>query len=470
MEGCFGRFEPLCGKDMHNPLPSGARAGQESEFRLFAVFGHVRAGRRRRRRTVAEAIGQVACRQGDTSPDGHADDGVAEPFGAVHHAKQPLCVHEQDGARRRRMEFHLRRAGLQDGLSIPPRDRAAGRFFIELQWRRAVSDFGARRAHNVDAAVYGARAAYIGGAIGTATVEAGKQFNIPLSGTMAHSWIMFFEDEYTAFKHYAETYPDSSAFLVDTYDVLQSGIPNAIRVAKEVLMPMGKRLRGVRLDSGDLAYLSKKARKMLDEAGFPDAVISASCDLDEDIILSLKRQGAQITSWGVGTRMITSFTCPSLGGVYKLAAIKDSETGEYIPKIKVSDNPEKVTNPGNKEVWRICSKDDGKIIADLISLADEKFTNEEDLLIFDPVYTWKKTLLKAGTYTIRRLLVPIYKKGFQVYESPETMAIRDFCASQLDSLWDETRRFSNPHMVYIDLSDKLYDLKKSLLDNIHKED
>jgi nicotinate phosphoribosyltransferase len=334
-----------------------------------------------------------------------------------------------------------------------------------------VMEFGLRRAQGPDAAVYGARAAVIGGCIGTSNVLAGRKFNIPVKGTHAHSWIMSFPDELTAFRNYAKEFPDACILLVDTYDTLRSGVPNAIKVFTEMREAGIKPgYYGIRLDSGDLAYLSKKARKMLDEAGFPDAVISASCDLDEDIILSLKRQGAQITSWGVGTRMITSFTCPSLGGVYKLAAIKDPETGEYIPKIKVSDNPEKVTNPGNKEVWRICGKEDGKIIADLISLADEKFTNEEDLLIFDPVYTWKKTLLKAGTYTIKKLLVPIYKKGFQVYESPDTMAIRDFCASQLDSLWDETRRFANPHMVYIDLSDKLYNLKKGLLDNIHKED
>ena len=333
-----------------------------------------------------------------------------------------------------------------------------------------VMEFGLRRAQGPDAAVYGARAAVIGGCIGTSNVLAGKKFGIPVKGTHAHSWIMSFPDELTAFRTYANEFPNACILLVDTYDTLRSGVPNAIKVFTE-MRDAGKKLGyfGIRLDSGDLAYLSKKARKMLDAAGFPDAVISASCDLDEKLIQSLKDQDAKITSWGVGTRMITSFTCPSLGGVYKLAAIKDPATGEYVPKIKVSDNPEKVTNPGNKEVWRICSREDGKIIGDLIALADEEFSADEDLLIFDPVYTWKKTLLAAGTYTIKRVLKPIYQKGFQVYQSPDTMDIREFCRQQLESLWDETRRFANPHEVYVDLSDKLYDLKKQLLDNIHKK-
>ena len=333
-----------------------------------------------------------------------------------------------------------------------------------------IMEFGLRRAQGPDAGIYGARAAMIGGCIGTSNVLAGQMFDVPVKGTHAHSWIMSFPDELTAFRTYAKYYPQGCILLVDTYDTLRSGVPHAIQVFKE-MKEAGIDMKGygIRLDSGDLAYLSKKARQMLDEAGFTDAIISASSDLDEYLIDSLKSQGACINSWGVGTNMITSKDNPAFGGVYKLAAVLDPETGEFLPKIKFSENSEKVTNPGNKEVWRICSREDGKIIGDLIALADEEFSADEDLLIFDPVYTWKKTLLAAGTYTIKRVLKPIYQKGFQVYQSPDTMDIREFCRQQLESLWDETRRFANPHEVYVDLSDKLYDLKKQLLDNIHKK-
>ena len=331
---------------------------------------------------------------------------------------------------------------------------------------RAVSDFGARRAHNMDAAVYGARAAYIGGAVGTATVLAGQMFDIPVSGTMAHSWVMYYKDEFEAFKHYAENYPDGTVLLVDTYDVIGSGIPNAIRVAKEVLEPMGKRLKGIRIDSGDLAYLSKKAYQMLEAEGFGDAIISASSDLDEYLIDSLKTQGAKINSWGVGTNLITSGDWPAFGGVYKLAAAKDKEDAEFTPKIKLSENSEKVTNPGNKTIFRIYDKESGKIRADLICLADETFDESKDMIIFDPIETWKKTKIKGGTYTLRELLVPIFQKGACVYTSPSVMEIRDICTREKDTLWEESKRLVNPHEVYVDLSDKLYHIKSDLLEEM----
>lgn len=329
-----------------------------------------------------------------------------------------------------------------------------------------IMEFGLRRAQGPDAGIYGARAAVIGGCIGTSNVLTGQMFDVPVKGTHAHSWIMSFKDEYTAFKTYAQMYPSACILLVDTYDTLRSGVPNAIKVFQE-MKDAGIELSyyGIRLDSGDLAYLSKKARKMLDEAGFTDAVISASSDLDEYLIDSLKTQGAQITSWGVGTNLITSKDCPSFGGVYKLAAIMDEETGEFIPKIKLSENTAKITNPGNKTVFRLYDKETHKILADLIALADETIDENQDLLIFDPHETWKKTLLEAGVFSVREILVPVFKKGVCVYESPKTMDIREYCKAEQETLWDETRRLVNPHNVYVDLSDKLYNVKKQLLDS-----
>lgn len=329
-----------------------------------------------------------------------------------------------------------------------------------------IMEFGLRRAQGPDAGIYGARAAVIGGCIGTSNVLTGELFDVPVKGTHAHSWIMSFKDEYTAFKTYADLYPSACILLVDTYDTLRSGVPNAIRVFQE-MKEAGIELTyyGIRLDSGDLAYLSKKARKMLDEAGFTDAVISASSDLDEYLIDSLKTQGAQITSWGVGTNLITSKDCPSFGGVYKLAAIMNGETGEFIPKIKLSENTAKITNPGNKTVFRLYDRENHKILADLIALADETIDENQDLLIFDPHETWKKTLLEAGVFSVREILVPVFKKGVCVYESPKTMEIREYCLTEQETLWDETRRLVNPHNVYVDLSDKLYDMKKQLLDS-----
>ena len=329
-----------------------------------------------------------------------------------------------------------------------------------------IMEFGLRRAQGPDAGTYGARAAMIGGCIGTSNVLTGQLFGVPVKGTHAHSWIMSFPDEYTAFKTYANMYPTACILLVDTYDTLKSGVPNAIKVFKEMReegIPLT--FYGIRLDSGDLAYLSKKARKMLDAAGFPDAVISASNDLDEYLIDSLKAQGAAITSWGVGTHLITSKDWPSFGGVYKLAAVMGKD-GKFIPKIKLSENTEKVTNPGNKTIYRVYEKETGKIKADLICLVDETFSEEEPLLLFDPSEPWKKTKMAPGTFTLREMMVPVFKDGKCIYESPKVMDIRAYAQEELSTLWDETRRLVNPHQVYVDLSAKLYDIKIDLLDRM----
>ncbi len=333
-----------------------------------------------------------------------------------------------------------------------------------------VMEFGLRRAQGPDAGVYGARAAVIAGCIGTSNVLAGQLFDIPVKGTHAHSWIMSFPDEYTAFKKYAQLYPDACTLLVDTYDTLRSGVPNAIRVFREMReSSIELKNYGIRLDSGDLAYMSKKARRLLDQAGFTDAVISASSDLDEYLIDSLKTQGAAITSWGVGTNMITSRDCPAFGGVYKLAAVQDEKTGEFIPKIKLSENTEKITNPGNKTILRIYDKESGKIRADYICLADETFDESKDMIIFDPLETWKKTKIKGGTYCLREMLVPVFLKGECVYTSPSVMEIRDYCSREKETLWDETKRFANPHNVYVDLSDRLFRIKSDLLDQMGRD-
>lgn len=329
-----------------------------------------------------------------------------------------------------------------------------------------IMEFGLRRAQGPDAGLYGARAAMIGGCVGTSNVLAGQLFDVPVKGTHAHSWIMSFPDEYTAFKTYARMYPSACILLVDTYDTLKSGVPNAIKVFQEMQeegIPLT--FYGIRLDSGDLAYLSKKARKMLDEAGFTDAIISASNDLDEFLIDSLKAQGAAITSWGVGTHLITSKDCPSFGGVYKLAAIMDIN-GNFIPKIKLSENSEKITNPGNKTIYRIYEKNTSKVKADLICLVGETFDENQPLLLFDPLEPWKKTKLAAGSFYLKELLVPVFLKGKCVYHSPSVMEIRQICQNELNTLWDETRRLVNPHKVYVDLSAKLYDMKITLLDQM----
>ena len=332
-----------------------------------------------------------------------------------------------------------------------------------------IMEFGLRRAQGPDAGIYGARAAVISGCAGTSNVLTGQMFDVPVMGTHAHSWIMSFDDEYTAFYTYAKLYPMACTLLVDTYDTLNSGVPNAIKVFKQ-MKKEGIELKnyGIRLDSGDLAYLSKKARKMLDDAGFKDATITASNDLDEFLIASLKMQGAEITNWGVGTNLITSKDCPSFGGVYKLAAIM--EDGEnFTPKIKLSDNSEKITNPGNKKIYRIYEKENNKIKADLICLENETFTENEDMHLFDPHEPWKKTVLKAGTFTLKEMLVKVFDKGQCVYHSDSVMKLRDFAISEMETLWEETKRFENPHQVYVDLSQKLYDIKISLLEKMSKE-
>jgi len=325
-----------------------------------------------------------------------------------------------------------------------------------------VMEFGLRRAQGPDAGTLGARAAIIGGCAGTSNVLCAKKFNVPALGTHAHSWIMSFPDELTAFRAYANMYPNNATLLVDTYDTLRSGVPNAIKVFTE-MRDAGKMPKkyGIRLDSGDLAYLSKKARKMLDAAGFPDASICASSDLDENLISSLKAQGAAIDVWGVGTNLITSKDCPAFGGVYKLAAIE--KDGVFQPKIKLSENSWKITNPGNKTIYRIYDLE-GKIKADLIALANEIIDTTEPLLLFDPIETWKKTLLHPGEYTMKELMVPVFQNGKCVYTSPSVMEIRSYSMQDLDTLWDESRRLVNPHKVYVDLSSRLWDLKTALLD------
>lgn len=331
---------------------------------------------------------------------------------------------------------------------------------------KAVSDFGARRAHNMDAAVYGARASYIGGASGTATVLAGQMFNIPVSGTMAHSWVMYYKDEYEAFKHYAENYPDNTVLLVDTYDTIKSGIPNAIRVAKEVLEPMGKRLKGIRIDSGDLAYQSIKVRKMLDDAGLQDCKIIVSNSLDEHTISSLNMQKARIDGYGVGERLITGAssdyseeTLSLLGAVYKIAAVE--ENGEFAPRIKISGSVEKITNPGLKKVYRIYDQN-GKAKADLIAKADETVDMTGEYRFVDPDMPWRN--LKFTNCTAKPLQVKIFEKGKRVYELPTLEEIREYVKKQLtDEIWEEEQRFVNPHKHYMDMTPDYYDLKMSLL-------
>lgn len=325
---------------------------------------------------------------------------------------------------------------------------------------RPIMEFGARRAQGYDASVLGARAAYIGGAAGTSCTICGQQFNIPLSGTMAHSFIQAHSDEYAAFVAYAVTFPDSCVLLVDTYDTIDQGIPNAIRCAKEVLEPMGKRLRGIRIDSGDLAYLTKQARVLLDEAGLTDCKITVSNSLDEYVIRDLIQQGAKIDAFGVGERLITSKSQPVFGGVYKLSAIGNG-SDELHPRMKVSDNQEKITNPGDKKVYRFYDRETGMALADLIALSDEVINDREPLEIFHPIHTWKRKVLE--NFTARELLVPIFEKGQCVYTSPDIEEIRSYAEAQLDTLWPEMKRLEYPQTYYVDLSQELWDLKNTLL-------
>lgn len=328
---------------------------------------------------------------------------------------------------------------------------------------RPVMEFGARRAHGYGAAYYGARAAVIGGCAGTSCLLTAKDFDVPPSGTMAHSWVQLFDDEYSAFKAYAEKYPDSCMLLVDTYNVLKSGIPNAIKVFDEVLKPLGKRPLGIRIDSGDITYITKKARKMLDDAGYSDCKICVSNSLDEYLIRDMIFQGAKVDSYGVGERLITASSEAVFGGVYKLAAVE--RNGEIIPKIKISENPAKITLPGVKIPWRLYDRTTGKAIADVITLGDEKISSDEPYEIFDPEHTWKRKVVTD--FVAKKLQVKIFDKGRQVYTSPSVKEISKFRAEQVDSLWDEVTRFENPHTYYVDLSEKLWNLRDELLNELH---
>ena len=325
---------------------------------------------------------------------------------------------------------------------------------------RAVSEFGSRRAHGADAAILGARAAYIGGCAATANTIADQVFGVPATGTMAHSWVQMFDDEYTAFKTYCEIYPNNATLLVDTYNILESGVPNAIRAFKEVLLPKGITKCAIRIDSGDITYLSKKARRMLDEAGLTECKIVASNSLDEYIIRDLARQGAQVDLFGVGERLITSKSTPVFGGVYKLCAIEDKE-GNIIPKIKLSENAAKVTTPHFKKIYRLRDKDTGKAEADLICLYDESVDDSEPIELFDPDCTWKRKTLT--NYTAEELLVRVFDKGELVYELPTLDQIKARCIREIGGMWEEVLRFENPHNYYVDLSQKLWDVKNELI-------
>ncbi len=320
---------------------------------------------------------------------------------------------------------------------------------------RPIMEFGTRRAHGADAAIYGSRAAYIGGCAGTACAIADRDMGISALGTMAHSWVQMFPDEYTAFKTYVESYPTNAVLLVDTYNVLKSGVPAAIKVFKELNPPV----KGIRLDSGDVAYLTKKARKMLDEAGLEDCTIVVSNSLDEYIIRDVLLEGAQIDSFGVGERLITAKSEPVFGGVYKLAALE--KNGELIPKIKVSENVEKITNPGFKTLYRFYDKETGKARGDLMTLDSEPKPDGKRYVLFDPNAAWKKTVVT--NFEAKNLRVPIFLEGKCVYESPDIEEIRDYCMKQVETLWDETLRLENPQTYYVDLSKKLWDMKQNLL-------
>lgn len=325
---------------------------------------------------------------------------------------------------------------------------------------RPVMEFGSRRAQGYNAAILGARASYIGGCVGTACVSADLEYGVPALGTMAHSWVQLFDSEYEAFLAYAKNYPDNCTLLVDTYNVLKSGVPNAIKVFNEYLVPNGYRPKGIRIDSGDITYLSKKCRKMLDDAGFPDCGIVVSNSLDEYIIRDTLLQGAKIDSFGVGERLITSKSTPVFGGVYKLVAVEDDE-GNIIPKIKISENVAKITTPGFKQVYRLYSKENSAAIADVITLADEVIEGEE-YEIFDPEHTWKKK--RVTDFYARPLLKQIFKKGELVYQNPELKVLKEYCKMEVDGLWEEVKRFENPHKYYVDMSKKLWKTKHDMLE------
>ena len=325
----------------------------------------------------------------------------------------------------------------------------------------AVAEFGTRRAQGFDEAVYGARAAYIGGCTATSGVLPARKFGIPVLQTMIHSWVQMFDSEYEAFCAYARRYPDDCTFVVDTYDTLRSGVPNAIRAFNDVLLPLGRRPKSVRIDSGDIPYLSKRVRKMLDEAGFPDCGILASNSLDEHIISDMLAQGAKVDCFIVGERLITSASSPLFGGVYKLCAVEQPD-GRIVPKINLSENVHKITIPSSKNVYRLFDMDSGKAIADVLTTDSEELDDSKPYELFDPDYTWKRKEIE--NYVARPLLVQIFKKGECVYSSPTPAEIREYCSEQVDTLWDEVKRFENPHKYYVDLSAKLWEIRKLLIE------
>ncbi len=327
---------------------------------------------------------------------------------------------------------------------------------------RAISEFGSRRAQGADAAILGARAAYIGGVAGTACAIADEAYGVPATGTMAHSWVQMFDNEYEAFRTYCEVYPNAATLLVDTYNVLKSGIPNAIKAFREVLVPKGITKCGIRIDSGDVTYLTRKARKMLDEAGFPECKIVISNSLDEYLIRDMLLQGAQVDAFGVGERLITAKSDPVFGAVYKLAAV-EGDNGEIIPKIKLSENPGKITIPHFKKLYRLYSNESAKAEADLICIHDEKIDTTSPIEIFDPEYTWKRRTMVD--YTANELLVRVFNKGKLVYELPTIQQIRDRCRASQNSIWDEVLRFENPHNYYVDLSENLWQLRHDMINN-----
>ena len=328
---------------------------------------------------------------------------------------------------------------------------------------RPIMEFGSRRAQGFDGAIYGARAAYIAGCAGTACVIDDRDFGVPALGTMAHSWVQLFDDEYEAFCAYANEYPQDCTLLIDTYNVLKSGLPNAIRAFNDVVVKKGFRPKGVRIDSGDITYLSRKCRVILDEAGFPDCKIVASNSLDEYIIRDMLAQGAQIDSFGVGERLITASSAPVFGGVYKIVAVE--ENGEIVPKIKVSENVAKITTPGAKQLWRLYDRVSGKALADVVTQQDEVIDDSEDYEIFDPNFTWKRKLVT--NFSAKPLLVPVFEKGKRVYPHYNIETIKKYCLSQVDLLWDEVKRFENPHTYYVDLSQKVWDEKNRLLSELN---
>ena len=382
-------------------------------------------------------------------------DIYAVPEGTPIFPKEPIMTVRAPAIQAQLIETYLLLAINHQSLIATKANR-----IVRAAQGRTVLEFGSRRAQGVDGAVQGARAAYIGGCAGTACTISDQLFGVPAGGTMAHAWVQMFDTQYEAFKTYCEIYPNNPTLLVDTYNTLKMGIPDAIKAFNEVLKPKGLTKCGIRLDSGDMTYLSKKARKMLDDAGWETCQISVSNSLDEYIIQDLIQQGAQIDLFGVGERLITARSEPVFGGVYKLTAVED-EDGTVIPKIKISENAGKITNPHFKKLFRFYGRDTGKAIADLLTVYDETVDDSQDLTIFDPEATWKRK--KVYNFYARELQVPIFKNGELVYDLPTLQEIQDYCKKEIDSLWDEVKRFENPHAYYVDLSQKLWDIKYGLL-------